>query len=810
MSQLSIAVGKSRETKVWKNQEIAWPQLVARFKETIRTPETFKDYLSFSKEKQSQIKDQGGFVGGYLTAGKRSPSTVKFRQILTLDLDTLPPESDPLQVDLWDDLKMLFGCEALLHSTHKHAPKAPRYRIVIPIDRPVSGEEYEAIARKFASYLNIDLFDPTTFQPERLMYWPTTSKDGIYTFRHKQGDWLNADELLNRYVDWQDISEWPMHEAESDFSRLGGKEQGKPSEKPGHVGAFCRVYNIHDAIREFLSEPDNEVYLPTDDENRYTFKGGSGASGAIVYNDEFIYSHHGTDPAHMQLLNAFDLVRIHKYGYEDTDKTAPLSKRKSHKLMCDFATTRKDVVKEMGLRKLSAAEEFNDGTEFEEDALNWLGDLTIDKFGKYESSIPNLHLMIGNDLHLKGKLKYDEFSTRQVGVRPLPWDKDKHGIQDLTDYDDAALRYYLEKKYGVYQVAKTKDAQSVVTRANSFHPVKDYLTKLPVWDGEHRVETLLMDYLSARDTQFNRDATRKTLCGAISRVFDPGCKFDYTLTLVGPEGKGKSSLFRALGREWFSDSFAGVEGKQAFEQLQGCWIIEIGELAGLKKSENESVKHYLTKQDDRFRVAYGYRNEKFLRQGIFIATTNEYSFLKGPHGNRKYWPVEIKNFGLLDIKDLPVDQIWAEAMEYYRRGEMLYFDVVAEESAKEVQLQHTEIDERKGIIMNYLNTLLPDTWSTMEIGDRRAYLGSPETIKDIGEVQRLSVCAAEIWCEVIKGEVKDMSTYNTKYIHDAMRDMDEWEPASNNLTFPIYGRQRGYVLKNKFVTHSNRRKADRK
>lgn len=804
--QLSIAVGRSRETKVWRNQETTWPELVTKFKNTIRTPETFKDYLSFSKEKQSQIKDQGGFVGGYLTAGKRSPSTVKFRQLLTLDLDTLPPESEPLQVDLWDNLSMLFGYEALLHSTHKHAPKAPRYRIVIPIERPVSAEEYEAIARKFASYLDIDLFDPTTFQPERLMYWPTTAKDGVYTFRHKTGNWLNADEMLSRYVDWQDISEWPMHEAESDFSKLGGKEQGRPADKPGHVGAFCRVYNIHDAIREFLSD----IYEPTGSDDRYTFKGGSGAAGAIVYNDEFIYSHHGTDPAHMQLLNAFDLVRIHKYGFEDTDKTIALSKRKSHKLMCDLATTKKDVVKEMGIRKLSAAEEFNDGTEFEADELDWIGELTIDKYGQFESTIPNIHLMLANDLRLKGKLKYDEFSTRQVGVRPLPWDTKKSGLHDLTDDDDAALRHYLEKKYHVYQVAKTKDALAVVSRANSFHPIKEYLETLPKWDGENRVESLLMDYLSAKDTQFTRDATRKTLCGAIARIFEPGCKFDYTLTLVGPEGKGKSSLFRALGKEWFSDSFAGVEGKQAFEQLQGAWIIEIGELAGLKKAENESVKHYLTKQDDRFRVAYGHRNEKFLRQGIFIATTNEFSFLKGPYGNRKYWPVEIKNFGLLDIKDMPIDQIWAEAMMYYKRGEQLYFDVVAEEAAKEIQLQHTEIDDRKGIILNYLNTLLPDTWETMETGDRRAYLSSPDTIKDIGEVQRLSVCAAEIWCEVIKAEIKDMTTYNTKFIHDVMRDIEEWEPSISNLTFPIYGRQRTYVLKNKYVTHSNKRKADRK
>lgn len=805
MPNLSIAVGRSRETKVWKNEEVSWPDLVTRFKETIRTPEKFKEYIAFSKEKQSQIKDQGGFVGGYLTAGKRSPSSVKFRQIITLDLDTLPPETDILSVDLWDEFSMIFGYEAILHSTHKHSPKAPRYRLILPINRTVSAEEYEAIARKVASYLDIDLFDPTTFQPERLMYWPTSSKDAVYIFRHQTGKWLDADEILNRYVDWQDISEWPMHEGESDFLRLGGKQQGTPSDKPGYVGAFCRTYNIHQAIEAFLPE----IYLQSDQDDRYTFAEGSGAKGAIIYNNEFLYSHHGTDPAGGKLLNAFDLVRVHKFGFEDTDKTLEVSKQKSHKLMCDLAGLDKDVVKEMGIRKLSAAEEFNDGTEFEEDALDWLGDLTFDKHGNYENTIPNFELIIANDTKLKGRLKYNLFSHRETGVRPLPWDDaTRIGIEDLTDADDAALRHYLEKKYNIYHVAKCADAANIVMHRNAFHPIRDYIGGL-VWDGESRLESLLSDYLSAEDNQFNRDVIRKTLVGAVARIYEPGCKFDYVLSLTGDEGKGKSKLFKELGGKWFSDSFVGVEGNKAFEQLQGSWIIEMGELASIRKSDEETTKHFITKQDDRFRVAYGRRISIFPRQCIFIATTNHFSFLKGSTGNRRFWPVKVKDYGLMDIKDMPVDQIWAEAKMFYDKGEQLYFDIILEQTAREIQLQHTESDDRKGIVLNYLSTLLPSTWSTMEIYDRRNYMRSPTAIDESGEVQRISVCAAEVWTEVIGCEFKDMTSFNTKFIHDIMRSLPEWEQAPNNLAFPIYGKQRAYTLKSKYATHSDRRKADR-
>jgi putative DNA primase/helicase len=788
--ELNIATGKvykSRETKTWKNVTITWKDLVKKLSETIRTNETYKQYCAITKEQQSDIKDKGSFVGGYLIDGKRSPGTVEFRQLLTLDMDLAT-------LEFWDEFCMLYACEAVLHSTHKHSPKTPRYRLVIPLDRHVTSLEYEAIARKVAAGLDINLFDPTTFQPERLMYWPTTSKDGVWVFEHQKGKPLNADSILSKYHDWQDISSWPTVDGEKDFARMGSKVQGAPFEKPGLIGAFNRAYPISAAIEAFL--PD--VYEATEDGQRYTYVQGSGAKGAIVYGeDEFLYSNHGTDPIHGKLVNSYDLVRLHLFGGQDGDEKE-LSKQKSNKLMNDFVAEDPNVRGEVGSRRLAS----DDFDVLEE--VDWLKTLTIDKFGLYDATIPNFYTIISNDPNLKGRLKYNLFSHRAVGVLPLPW-KEGTGEIELADRDDAGLRMYLEKRYNLYHGGKYMDAVLRVLHDNAFHPIKEYIDALS-WDGEERIDTLYIDYLGAPDTKLNREVTRKAFVAAVARVYQPGIKFDYVLTSVGPEGIGKSTILDYLGGEWFSDSFMGVTGKEAFEQLQGSWIIEIAELSGFKKSEVEAVKHFISKKIDRFRVAFGHRVQSFPRQCAFFGTTNEYGFLKGTTGNRRFWPIVVTGVTEHDLKDMPVDQIWAEAKVLFEQGERLYLDADFEEEARDLQAEHSETDDRMGPIVEYLNTPLPLDWSSMELHQRRSYLGDPLAISQNGEVQRTAVCVAELWAELFRAELKDMGPHNTKYIHQIMATIPGWERADNNLTFPIYGRQKAYILSGKIV---KKRRANR-
>ncbi len=285
-----------------------WSDFVKKISTTHRTAETHTEYLTAKKVRQDEIKDIGGFVGGYISGGRRKAGSILHRQLVTLDIDFG-------KSDIWDDFKMLYSNAAAIYSTHKHSPEAPRYRLIIPLNREVAVDEYMAISRRIAGSLGIENFDHTTFQPSRLMYWPSTSKDGEYFFDHQDEQWLDVDETLASYRDWTDTSEWPVSIREGTIVNKAIQKQGDPLEKTGIIGAFCRTYDIHEAIDTFLSD----VYDPCDIEDRYSYKEGSTAAGLVVYEDKYTYSHHGTDPTSGKLCNAFDLVRIHKFGLRDED-----------------------------------------------------------------------------------------------------------------------------------------------------------------------------------------------------------------------------------------------------------------------------------------------------------------------------------------------------------------------------------------------------------------------------------------------------------------------------------------------------------
>ena len=221
-------------------------------------------------------------------------------------------------------------------------------------------DEYEPVARRIASTLGIDQFDDSTFEPERLMYWPSTSKDGVFETNYQDGALLNVDEILATYHDYHDTSEWPVSNRQETTIRRDIKKLGDPTEKKGLVGAFCRTYDIYKAIATFLPN----VYDASRDDKRFTYHNGSTANGLIVYEDgKFAYSHHGTDPAGRRTLNAFDLVRIHLYGDRDDNvqPTTNITKYPSYLAMEDLCSADKEVRRTIAEEKLKdAGEDFAD------------------------------------------------------------------------------------------------------------------------------------------------------------------------------------------------------------------------------------------------------------------------------------------------------------------------------------------------------------------------------------------------------------------------------------------------------------------
>jgi putative DNA primase/helicase len=785
-----IATGINRDSKKWKNRKLMWSDLVAKLSEAHRTHETVKEYQSYPKSRRDEIKDVGGFVGGNIAGGRRKKGAVTCRTLITLDSDN----SELTLKQTWQLFKMLYGCAALIYTTHSHTSEDPRYRLVVPLDREVTPEEHEPIARKIAGSLDIEYFDNTTFQAERLMYWPSTSKDGEFVVWHYDGPILCADDILASYIDWKDSSQWPVSAKAIEAVKRGAKKQGDPLEKPGLVGAFCRAYGIDEAIEKYLGD----TYEKTDMEDRYTYIGGSTSAGLVVYENKFAYSHHGTDPVSEKLCNAFDLVRIHLYGDQDAELEpgVPVNKRPSYKQMKLLCSQDKTVKKLVASERIeNARQDFGDielDEEPEDGNDEWLTNLEVDGEGNNKQTIDNLLLILENDPKLKNRVAIDVFKNNRVKVKKFPWTKDQSYL--FKDADESHIRHHIEKCYGIFAPKKISDALEIVSEKNVFHPVRDYLNGLPKWDGVARLETLLIDYYGAEDSQYTREVTRKALVAAVNRVMVPGVKFDYMLLLIGQQGVKKSTFFSILAGQWFNESFSFhmIGKKDSVEQLQGSWIIEVQELDGMRRSDVDSVKSFVSIRKDEMRPAYGRHKMEYKRQGIFVGTSNEDTPLLDQTGGRRFWPVKVsvkptleQEMELTDLRN----QIWAEALAIYNEGELLYLDDATEEMAKKVQADHTEIDVRADAVLEYLEKLLPDNWETIDVWQKREYLQG-ETLLAKGQgKRRKQVTIMEIWIELFGGSVKDMNKNVARDLNNIMRQMKGWE----QCRFGANGdRQRGY------------------
>lgn len=785
---ISIAVGQSRKSVQWQNREMLWSDLVKRLGIPERTSETQAEYAEMKKPQRDEIKDVGGFVGGTLKGGRRKAEAITQRRLLTLDLDSLKKGDDP-----WTIISIIFGCAAVLYSTHSNTLDRPRYRIVIPLSRNVSPDEYAALARRVAGDIGIDMCDDTTYEPHRLMYWPSLPYDAEYIYEVSDGPWLDVDEQLKRYTDWRDPTEWPVSSRKIEAMRRIAKKQGNPLEKEGIVGAFCRSYSVEDAIEDFLPE----TYEKCGD-GRYTFLGGSTTGGLVIYEDGlFAYSHHGTDPISGRLCNAFDLVRIHLYGELD-DAVAPGTpshKTPSYAAMREMAIGLPEVQKDLAESRYKAVLSSLDIDEDDETA-DWLRELTVTDKGKIEATIDNICIILRNDPELKGQYFYDEFKERMTVCGDLPWQKYAARSSDSwKDADDAGLRSYVEKKYHIDSANKVSDAVSLAMLEQARHPVREYLLGL-TWDGVKRADTLFVDYLGADDTEYVREVTRKALLGAVARVMSPGCKHDHMLVLVGPQGCRKSTTLAKLGKNWFSDSLYTVNGKEAYEQLQGFWIIEMGEMAATRKAELEQIKQFISKQSDSYRAAYARRTQEHPRQCAFFGTTNDDEFLRDPTGGRRFWPVTVTDLGRTAGEYLTediIDQVWAEIMVRYNAGETWYLDDRIEQEAKRIQMEHTELNGKQGMIEKFVDALLPENWDSWDLDRRRSFWADSFDDEEKGTVQRQKICAIEIWQELFNGDLKSYTPSQAREINNMLRRLTGWKSSSSINCGEPYGRQRGFI-----------------
>lgn len=587
--KIAVSTGNSRMDKKWNLTEMELEDFRERISKTQRTAETMEQYRKMKKSQQDDIKDVGGFVLGRLKGGRRKKDCVISRSALTLDMDYAV-------ADIGDQLELFFSFQCYLYSTHKHTSEKPRLRLIIPLSHEVSPDEYMAVSRKVAEQIGMELFDDTTYEPSRLMYWPSTSSDGEFIFREIKGELLKPEDVLALYTDWKDASSWPVSNRQRIIVQKSLKKQENPLEKRGIIGAFNRTFTIQQAIDTFISD----VYQPSEMAGRYDYIPADSSAGVVIYDDVFAYSHHATDPACGKLMNAFDVVRIHKFGNLDAKVTEEIETTKlpSFKAMQDFASENEAV-----RQTLSKEREESARLDFAEE--DWKMQLEYNRQGIVVNNLRNLLLILNNDEKLKS-IVFNQLSDGMEIKGEVPWN---HPSKFWRDADDAQLISYIDLNYGNFSARNYDIAVSKVTDDRSYHPIKEFLAALPEWDEIPRVDTLLVDFLGAADNAYVRAVTRKTLVAAIARVMNPGCKFDTMLVLSGPQGKGKSTLIAKLCGEWFNDSLllSDTKDKTAAEKLQGYWILEIGELAGLKKTDIETLRGFLSRQNDIYRAAFGRR-----------------------------------------------------------------------------------------------------------------------------------------------------------------------------------------------------------
>ena len=780
-ADLIISEGKSRFETHWKNKKTRWSVLLKRLSESVQTYETHAEYMKMPKDRQDQIKDIGGFVGGHLKAGRRINGNVDARQIVTLDADFAP-------ADLVGEIRDSFclECAWAVYSTHKHTPEKPRLRLIVPLDREVSADEYEAIARKVAEKVGIDYFDDSSYQSTRLMYWPSHSADVAPFFESNDAEILKADEILREYRDWTDVAEWPESSRMTGIRKRLADKQGDPLEKKGPVGLFCRTYGVVEAMNKFLPG----VYVPTTREDRYTYAAGSTAAGVVIYEGgKFFYSNHGTDPLGGQLLNAFDLVRLYKFRDLDEGSDKRGANAPSWKAMRDLIREDEDCIRQLYKEKDAEAKD-----DFAEPAADgdWRLQLQMTAAMGIAPTVANATLILENDENLQG-IRFNEMEGL-IYADDLPWGQLRGAWRDA---DDAQLLLYIAQKHGVeFPAVRLRTALVAVADRRKYHPVREYLEALPEWDGKERLDHLLTDYLGADDNIYTREVIRKSLTAAVARIYEPGIKFDYMTVLIGPQGAGKSTFFERLARRpaWFTDSLKMDmmnKIKDSGEQLQGAWIVEIGEMTGMKKADIEAVKSFVSRTSDDYRAAFGHYKEKRPRQCIVVGSTNaEEGFLRDVTGNRRFWPVRIRKGERVKARDLTaatVDQIWAEAKITYELGEDLVLSEAAEALAVDAQREAMEQDDRQGLVEEYLERLLPEGWEDMDVDRRLLFLDSDE----VGTVRRTEVSNMEIWVEALHGSQNKIEAKDSYAIAKIMAKIPGWSKGGSRRQVN-YGKQRVY------------------
>jgi predicted P-loop ATPase len=740
-------VAPQRNSRHWRNTVVTWGEIL----DWMAMPDNVKESGNYILGTLNPTPMVHNPEDGTCTRLHRNKKAIARRSALTLDLDYPSPA-------LPETLDLTLGHAYVLHTTFSHTTVEPRYRLIIPLDREVDSEEYIVAARAVMQALGDDMFDPSTDQPERYMFKPAAAEPATFQSWVGEGGPAVADDLLADFN--PDLSAKPMPKP--------GRGRRSPFELEGVVGAFNKAYDDFQVLIEEYELP----YLTAGD-GRWHLQGAASVAGmGVVGNTGFVYSHHVTDPAYGEVRSAFDLVRVHRFGYLDADVDArtPINKLPSYVAMQELASTDARAIRQM------VGEDFTDEQgEFLEGA-EWVAALERNpRSAALRDTVANWDLLREHDDVLKNVF-FNVMSNAEETSVDLPWrTRDGLGAQIQTN-DINEFIMYIERRYGNgFRPTKAVAETAIIgaARMRPRHPVEEYLKTLE-WDGVPRLE----DCLPTTPSPYSRMVARKCLVAAVARVFEPGVKWDHTLIFHGKEGLGKTYWMEKMSKGWHAPVGA-LHDKDTLMALQRCWIATSDEGGSMRKADVEALKEFLTRRVDTFRSPYDRTTVDHPRRCVVWGTTNDNVFLRKQEGNRRFLVIKVTE--AVDFRAMPesyIDQVWAEAVHLYRSGEVLLWLDRSESAMAEAERASfiEEGDGLSGIIGRYLGTMFPDTWLRWDVARRQDWMQNREMLSKDGTLRLDEVCAAQIWTEALGRMYGTHTRTDLLNINRAMQNDLGWMP----------------------------------
>lgn len=762
----AVVTAPKRSSRHWKAGEVTWGELLDWVKHPAHRKEAGNYLLGRLRATEVQHTDKDGKPEGDPCLNlHRRKNAIESRSALTLDIDT-PTD------DFRDRIELLFPHAALIHTTFSSTKRAPRYRMIVPVDREMTPDEYVEAATVLMERLGVESFDPGSVQAERYMFKPATSDDDHYWWAELEGDPIAVDDLLADFT--EDLSELPAPRV--------GRNKRDPFELEGVVGAFNRAYEDLDELIEAYDLPYDKQ---GDDRYQLTGSRAMAGMGPVQGTHGLFYSHHANDPAFGQTCTAFDLVRLHRFGEldEDAAKGTPINRLPSFLAMSELATLDHRVIAEVVGADFTA--ELGD----EADAQDWRLGLSYDRKLKPKDTHSNWDILLSNDPAFT-PLYYNELTESIEIDRDLPW-RSLDGGAVWVDSDTKQLRLYLERSFNGFLVtaSRLEDWITEAAMRRRLNPIRDYLEGLQ-WDGKARVETSLP---GVRPTRYTRMVARKCLAAAVARVFEPGIKWDHTLVLYGDEGIGKSWWVGKLARGWMGQ-LGPIGHKDTLLKLQRSWIVLADEGHSLRKGENDALKEFLTRTEDLVRQPYGKATVSVKRHCVIWTTTNDETFLRRQKGNRRFLIVHSEHkVDFSSLTDDYVDQLWAEAVHIYRSGEPLFLSDAESELAASQREAYVEEDTLAGLIDTYVNTGYPDDWEQRQPEARQAWLADyRDGFEAEGDYRVSEVSTIQLWVEALGRKRGDHTRTALLEIGEALSRMG-WTILDKPKRTKAYGVQRVYV-----------------